>query len=101
MYGSFAFTHETTIYSITYLAQKAKYFPNFIMQEISLCDVSEISTKAPCEVALIGERHVRIEISDFVMRTFVLLYSASLPSALSLWITSSILWTTLTKSSSL
>ena len=23
MYGSFAFTHETTIYSITYLAQKA------------------------------------------------------------------------------
>ena len=70
MYGSFAFTHETTIYSITYLAQKAKYFPNFIMQEISLCDVSEISTKAPCEVALIGERHVRIEIAGFVMRTF-------------------------------
>ena len=30
-------------------------------------------TKAPCEAALIGERHVRIEISDFVMRTFVLL----------------------------
>ena len=35
------------------------------------CDVSGISTKAPCDVALIGERHVRIEISDFVMRTFV------------------------------
>ena len=47
------------------------------MQEISLCDVSEISTKAPCEVALIGERHVRIEISDFVMRTFVLAPSLS------------------------
>ena len=30
------------------------------------------STKAPCEAALMGERHVRIEISDFVMRTFVL-----------------------------
>ena len=28
-------------------------------------------TKAPCEGALMGERHVRIEISDFVMRTFV------------------------------
>ena len=72
MYGSFAFTHETTIYSITYLAQKAKYFPNFIMQEISLCDVSEISTKAPCEVALIGERHVRIEIAGFALHTFFL-----------------------------
>ena len=34
--------------------------------------IPEISTKAPCKVALIGERHVRIEISDFVMRTFVL-----------------------------
>ena len=29
-------------------------------------------TKAPCEVALMGEHHVRIEISDFVMRTFAL-----------------------------
>ena len=28
-------------------------------------------TKAPCEAALMCERHVRIEISDFVMRTFV------------------------------
>ena len=27
--------------------------------------------KTPCEAALMGERHVRIEISDFVMRTFV------------------------------
>ena len=32
----------------------------------------QISTKSPCEAALIGERHVRIEISDFVMRTFIL-----------------------------
>ena len=37
-----------------------------------LGDISGVTTKAPCEVALIGERHVRIEISDFVMRTFVL-----------------------------
>ena len=43
----------------------------FIMQEISRSDISGITTKAPCEVALMGERHVRIEISDFVMRTFV------------------------------
>ena len=35
-------------------------------------DISGITTKAPCEAALMGERHVRIEISDFVMRTFVL-----------------------------
>ena len=35
------------------------------------CDISGISTKAPCEVALMDERHTRIEISDFVMRTFV------------------------------
>ena len=35
------------------------------------CDISGITTKAPCETALMGERHVRIEISDFVMRTFV------------------------------
>ena len=72
MYGSFAFTHETTIYSITYLSPKAKYFPNFIIQEISLCDLPEISTKVPCEVALIGERHVRIEIAGFALHTFVL-----------------------------
>ena len=41
-----------------------------MMQEISRSDISGISTKAPCEVALMGERHVRIEISDFVMRAF-------------------------------
>ena len=45
----------------------------FIMKEISHSDISGITTKAPCGVALMGERHVRIEISDFVMRTFVLL----------------------------
>ena len=43
-----------------------------IMQEISHSDFSGITTKAPCEAARMGERHVRIEISDFVMRTFVL-----------------------------
>ena len=43
----------------------------FIMKEISHSDISGITTKAPCGVALMGERHVRIEISDFVMRTFV------------------------------
>ena len=43
-----------------------------MIPEILLRDISGITTKAACEVALIGERHVRIEISDFVMRTFVL-----------------------------
>ena len=28
--------------------------------------------KSTCEAALMGERHVRIEISDFVMRIFFL-----------------------------
>ena len=42
-----------------------------------LGNISEISTKAPCEAALMGERHVRIEISDFVMRTFVLMQEIS------------------------
>ena len=42
-----------------------------MMQEISLCDIFGITTKPPYEAALMGERHVRIEISDFVMRTFV------------------------------
>lgn len=31
--------------------------------KISLCDVSEIATKAPCEAALTVARHVRIEIA--------------------------------------
>ena len=43
----------------------------FVMPEISLCDIAAITTKAPCEAARVGERHVRIEISAFVMRTFV------------------------------
>ena len=42
-----------------------------LCMEISHSDISGITTKAPCEAALMGERHVRIEISDFVMRTFV------------------------------
>ena len=43
-----------------------------LCMELSLCDSSGITTKAPCEGALMSERHMRIEISDFVMRTFVL-----------------------------
>ena len=35
-------------------------------------DISGITTKVSCEVALMGEHHVRIEISDCVMCTFVL-----------------------------
>ena len=35
-------------------------------------DISGITTKATYEAALICERHVRIEIAGFVMRTFVL-----------------------------
>ena len=42
------------------------------MQEISLYDISGITTKAPYEAALMGECPVRIEIADFVMCTFVL-----------------------------
>jgi len=42
-----------------------------IMQEISRGDICGITTKAPCGAALMGERHVRIEISDSVLRTFV------------------------------
>ena len=49
-----------------------------IMQEISLCNISGITTKAPCEAALMGERHMRIEISDFVMRAFVLMWAVAL-----------------------
>ena len=39
-----------------------------VMQEISLCDISGITTKAPCEAALMDERHVHVEISNFVTR---------------------------------
>jgi hypothetical protein len=48
-----------------------------IIPEISLCNISGITTKAPCEAALMGERHMRIEISDFVMRAFVLMVWSS------------------------
>ena len=35
-------------------------------------DISGITTKVPYEAALTVERHVRIELAGFVMRTFVL-----------------------------
>ena len=41
------------------------------MQEISLCDVSGITTKEACVATLTDGRHVRIEIFDFVLHTFV------------------------------
>ena len=48
---------------------------HFLMiPEISLCGISCVTTKAPCGVALTHERHMRIEISDFVMRTFVVMW---------------------------
>ncbi len=43
----------------------------FIMWKILLCDISGITTKAPCEAARMSVRHARIEISDFALRTFV------------------------------
>ena len=49
-----------------------------IIPEISHSDISGITTKAPCEAALMGERHMRIEISDFVMRAFVLMGAVAL-----------------------
>lgn len=44
----------------------------FMIPEISHSDISGITTKVPCEAAFMGERHARIEIAGFVMRTFVL-----------------------------
>ena len=44
-----------------------RFFFFIIMWEISHSDIPGITTKAPCEVALMGERHVRIEISAFVI----------------------------------
>ena len=35
------------------------------------CDISGITTKAPCKAARISVRHVRIGISDFALRTFL------------------------------
>ena len=43
-----------------------------IMSEMSPSDIPRLTTKAPCEAALMGECHVRVEISDFVMPTLVL-----------------------------
>lgn len=37
-------------------------FGFFTMQEISLCDISGITTKAACGASLMNERHVRIKI---------------------------------------
>ena len=53
------------------MTEDVVYSVFFIIPEISLCDISGISTKAPCEAALIGERHVRIEISDSILHTFI------------------------------
>ena len=36
-----------------------------------MCAISKITTKAPCKAVHMGERHVRIEISAFVLRPFV------------------------------
>ena len=42
------------------------------MQEMSLCDISVITTEAPCEAALTRARHVHIEIciSLYVLLSF-------------------------------
>ena len=64
-----------------HLAKSRVFF--LLCRKYRYSDISGITTKAPCEAALIGERHVRIEISDFVMRTFVFYiipYSASFRS---------------------
>ena len=53
------------------MTEDVVYSVFLIIPEISLCDISGISTKAPCEAALIGERHVRLEISDSILHTFV------------------------------
>ena len=42
-----------------------------VMQEMLLCDISVITTKVPCGVSLMSERHVCIENLHFVMQTFV------------------------------
>ena len=39
------------------------------------CDISGITTKAPCKAARMSVRHVRIEISDFALRTFLPFFS--------------------------
>ena len=44
-----------------------------------------MTTKAPCGTSLMGERHVRIEISDLVMRPFVLVARRRLCSKRLAW----------------
>jgi len=57
--------------------KKSKNF-EFFYEENFACELSGIQAKAPYEAALMCERHVRIEISDFVMRAFVLFCLLSL-----------------------
>ena len=42
-----------------------------IMLKISHSDIFGITIKAPCEVALMGERHVCIEIQDSAVRVLI------------------------------
>ena len=51
-------------------ARTLRHAPFYYIENIAE-QYSYITTKVPCEAALIHERHMRIEISDFVMRTFV------------------------------
>ena len=51
---------------------RASRDPFFMWQEMSRADFFEITTKASCEAALMDERHVHVEISNFVMHTFVM-----------------------------
>lgn len=47
-------------------------------KDILRSDISYVTTKAPCEATRMGERHVRIELSAFVTRTFVLPFACRL-----------------------
>jgi len=48
------------------------YLPKYFYYIENIAEqYSYITTKVPCEAVLIHERHMRIEISDFVMRAFV------------------------------
>ena len=51
--------------------KKSKNFEFFYEGNIA-CDISGIQAKEPYAAAFMGERYVRIEISDFVMRAFAL-----------------------------
>ena len=56
---------ESRTLPVFYLPKYFYYIENIAEQ------YSYITTKVPCEAVLIHERHMRIEISDFVMRAFV------------------------------